>query len=209
MRVISKSQDYYDRAGMVDRSVCFLRETREEVFDIKEPNDRVQNEGLIGFCGNFYPYIHIKVEFVKNGFHYAPDQHYFFYTYESYRESEFWKERKYRYSFGKTESNYKNYFTNWVDNDEPFITLNAPIFAVKKWSYNSRKGKVIVNPILQDYQFGKVKDAQTAFQEVQMYLTNQLVIRKDPDVVEDKYRISQRGFDKYSFRHPTKLKDLK
>jgi hypothetical protein len=211
VRIISKERDFYDRAGIIDRSICFVRETREEFFDIKEPKDRISNEGLIGFCGKFYPYIHIKVDSYEEKFKIIPEQHYFFYSYESYRESEFWenKKRRYRWSFGNREADYKNYFTQWKDDDEPFLQLNTPIFRVKSWSYAYQKGKVVVNPILLDYQFGKIKDAQTAFQDIQMYLTNQLVRTKDPDAVEDKYRITQHGFDKQSFRHPIKLKDLK
>lgn len=217
MRVISKKRDYYDTAGYIDPSVVFVREEKEVFADFHYPHYSIgSHSGLLGFCGKFYPYIHRKVEAFTDErtkkFH--PEEHYYYYSIESYLESDFWKERKrhYRYFSDDSIKTYTDFFNHWKDSDEVFVNVDAPYFRVIKFSsryHNDDKAKLLLNPNLKDMQFGKVMDAHTAFQTIQFYLTNQLVKTKDPDEMDDKYKIAQHGFDKTSFRHPIKLKDLK
>jgi len=97
---------------------------------------------------------------------------------------------------------------------EIFRKLNAPIFIydsdtiVVRGDYGSIKshGVVYVNPILKDYDFYKTVDAFTAFTELQMFISGVLGTgEKEIIEVEDKYKIGQHGFDKWSFRRePTK-----
>lgn len=68
-----------------------------------------------------------------------------------------------------------------------------------KLDRNQSKG--VINPKLKDYQFDRIKDSFTAFQEISIYLSNILVEQKETVVIEDKFRIEQHGFDlKKSFR---------
>jgi len=73
----------------------------------------------------------------------------------------------------------------------------------------SRNEKFIVNPILKDFEFYKVFDSFTAFQEIQMFLGGVLGSGEN-DMVEisNKNKILKHGFDyKWSFRkEPTKKK---
>jgi len=90
-----------------------------------------------------------------------------------------------------------------------FRDLKSPIFIydadykrtiIGKYTYR-QKPVFIVNPNLSDYEFYTVMDSFTAFQEVQMFMGGVLGSgEKEIAEVEDKYKISQHGFDKYSFR---------
>jgi hypothetical protein len=74
-------------------------------------------------------------------------------------------------------------------------------FDKKRYSYNNHHPKFFINPLLKDYEFYKVFDSFQAFQEVSMFMGGVLGNReKDIVVVEDKYKIAQHGFDKWSFR---------
>jgi hypothetical protein len=73
---------------------------------------------------------------------------------------------------------------------------------------NDQYSKFIINPLLKDFQFYKVFDAVQAFQEVSMFMGGVLG-RGEKEIVEvaDKYKITQHGFDKWSFRkEPEKSK---
>lgn len=65
-------------------------------------------------------------------------------------------------------------------------------------NYNS---KFVINPLLKDYEFYKVFDTVQAFQEISMFMGGVLG-RGEKEIVEvaDKYKITQHGFDKWSFR---------
>lgn len=221
MRIISKTKDYFDTAGQVDPTVVFVRNQLEVSVDIEHPDPYGGGRviGLLGFCGKFYPYIHKKIEakiHPTNPAKSEPEKHFYYYSVEEYRKSPFWEAEHtrsfyFRYTKSRQDESMVKFFDYWKDSDKLFVAVDAPYFKIK--SFNGRHfgnyGTAITNPSLIDMQFGKVIDAHTAFQQVQFYLTNQLVKTKDPDDVDDKYKISGHGFDKYSFRHPTKLKDLK
>jgi hypothetical protein len=96
-----------------------------------------------------------------------------------------------------------------------FREINAPVFiydndAVIKLGDYGRKlnsGIFIVNPILKDYEFYKVVDTFQAFQEISMFIGGVLGRgEKEIVVVEDKYKIAQHGFDKWSFRKEPETK---
>ena len=97
-----------------------------------------------------------------------------------------------------------------------FRELNAPIFIfdsdygrsnleVKRYSISNHNPKFFVNPILKDYEFYKIFDAFQAFQEISMFMGGVLG-RGEKEIVEveDKYKITQHGFDKWSFRKEPK-----
>lgn len=221
MRIISKNRDFYDTAGYIDQTVVFVRSKTESEADISNfYSYRVENTGLLGFCGKFYPYIHSSYRAFtdeKTGKFY-PVEHFYFYSYGDYKNSDFyrdekksstkWRGKSYK---SRADEDYVNYFNHWKNSDKLFIELDAPYFKIKTFNdtYRHDKGVAIINPSLIDMQFGKVMDAPTVFQTVQFYLTNQLVKTKETLEIEDKYRIAQHGFDETSFRHPIKLKDLK
>ena len=73
--------------------------------------------------------------------------------------------------------------------------------------FNNSHPRFIINPILKDYAFYKILDSFQAFQEISMFLGGVLGNHeKEIVVVDDKYKIEQHGFDKWSFRKESETK---
>ena len=109
--------------------------------------------------------------------------------------------------FGGNFEDNLNYVLSY-DPIEIFRGLNVPVFIydgdygrtdIDKYWRN--RPKFFVNPLLKEYQFYKIFDAVQAFQEIQMFLGGVLG-NKEKEIVNvaDKYKITQHGFDKWSFR---------
>jgi len=79
-----------------------------------------------------------------------------------------------------------------------FRKNKTPIFV---YDTEKRDDVFIVNANLKDYEFYRVIDAFTAFTELQMFIGGVLGTgEKEIIEVEDRYKIGQHGFDKWSFR---------
>jgi len=106
-------------------------------------------------------------------------------------------------------------FIDTYDSMHIFRHLKVPIFLYdedyKRTSIDNRaprrKSVFIINPILGDYEFYKIFESFTAFQEVHMFMGGVLGSgEKEIVEVADKYKIGQHGFDKWSFRKEPKEK---
>jgi hypothetical protein len=118
----------------------------------------------------------------------------------------------------KIKQQLKDLYTNVHGKDfhEIFQTQNVPYFYatvsnsklkyVKIGSkYQIKKGTSFdvnkLNPILNDYDFFKLFDPFTAFQEISMFLGGVLGTYEDKTIeIDDKYRMAASGYDKTSFR---------
>jgi len=113
----------------------------------------------------------------------------------------------------------KNYYGNLADNINDVLNYDAmhlfrefktPVFVYSDDPHDSvlldRRRyrwakKIILNPILNDFNFYSEFDSFQAFQEIQMFIGGVLGCNeKDIIEVADKYKIAQHGFDKFSFR---------
>ena len=67
-----------------------------------------------------------------------------------------------------------------------------------------RKGltQIIFNDLLRKYEFMRVKDPYTAFQELFMYMSNLAKPEKPMPVIADEMKIQAHGMNKWSFRRP-------
>jgi hypothetical protein len=178
------------------------------------PVSKCWRSAVIGFCGKLYPFIYIrqpvKVDTkCEDDWEWQTEQ--CFYTYDKWREftdclktPQYVPKARHR-RFYRHNDNERIFQQSPYSHDALFIELNAPVFLAEPADRGKRKINIWKNPILKDWKFYKVKDPATAFQDIQMYLTNQLVKEKEVDEIADKYRIAQHGYDKFSFRHPTKL----
>lgn len=91
---------------------------------------------------------------------------------------------------------FRKYHTPIFVFDSDYNVTSIPISR-----YGGGNSKFFINPILKDYEFYKVFDSFQAFQEIQMFMTGVLGSNEKNIVeVEDKYKITQHGFDKWSFR---------
>jgi hypothetical protein len=85
--------------------------------------------------------------------------------------------------------------------DDIFIKFNTPIFSLV--DYGDRNNyRFTINPNLEFWSFVQVKYPTQCFQEISMYLGNQLALQQDPVPlnVSDSDMIHKKGFDKWSFR---------
>lgn len=160
---------------------------------------------IVGFCGKLYLgwklYYKVK-ERDETGTIVDVTKTDIVYGYENVKE--FIRESYWR---GNLEDDIK-YVTSY-DPIEMFRKLKSPVFihdtdaTVKRGDYGmiTSSSRLIVNANLKEYEFYKVVDAFTAFQEISMFIGGVLGIgEKEIIEVEDKYKIGQHGFDKWSFR---------
>ena len=93
----------------------------------------------------------------------------------------------------------KDYAEKMVLPDKVFREANSPIVV-----NNYHAGKLIINPCLKDYDFAQMVDPYTAFQEIDMFLGNNMVDQVDPRVNRTNEEIrDSKGMDKWSFRTPS------
>ena len=232
MYIISKFNDYYDgvmNTYGVDKSIVYNRRTKilnqedipdefvkESIWEIsgkrKKPNNIVFNRLLesrlytdindkcinakifiIGFCGKLY--VGWKCNYIVD---------------EDYRFSNK-VNTDIIYGYDNIIPFLKmNYYFNRLGDDITYILkydaidifrkINAPIFVYDNDEFT-------VNPKLNDYAFYRIFDTYSTYQELSMFyggvLTN---IEKNIIEIEDKYKIEQYGFDKWSFRKESKRK---
>lgn len=157
---------------------------------------------ILGFCGKIY--IGWKLYGKGKRLPYGSDELITTITYDNEEIKKLVEQ--YSWYGGNLEDNI-NYILSY-NPIEFFREFNAPAFV-----YDSDYGRVCVeenwnnsprffiNPVLKEYQFYKIFDAFQAFQEIQMFIGGVLGNKeKDIMVVADKYKITQHGFDKWSFR---------
>ena len=80
----------------------------------------------------------------------------------------------------------------------------APIFVIstgdyRRWTWDQPR-TITYNPRLSDFNFAKVMDPYTTYQELNMYLSNIAVPIKPIPHIDDVTMAEIKGFDKYSFR---------
>ena len=83
--------------------------------------------------------------------------------------------------------------------DELFLFFNSPIIVYYEFGHEKR---VIINANLSQFSFARVVDPFTAFQEISMFVGNNLANNENPDdlAMTDVQRAATKGFDKWSFR---------
>lgn len=99
--------------------------------------------------------------------------------------------------------------TSKVNTDAIHLAFNTPIIAIRfkrkdRWhhsDYSSPDVTLTLNPCLKDLKFQSVVGPYIAFQELSMYLANQLACEQQPPVeIDDKYKLQGKGFDNVSFK---------
>jgi hypothetical protein len=227
MRIVSNFHDYYDgvRGYGSDPRLVYVRETKE----IEEPNLETiapllyiankmpywneGSRGVVAFCGRAFPFYTYhsatvySLQELKKIIRSMPlPSDYLENTkalLESLGNARFRREYKYRYLhyYGQLNETSWNKFTKDMDlslDDDFFRTLNAPVVLIEP---SGRDCNLVLNPRLNKYNFASQRDPYTAYQELSMFLGNNMATQKDPEVhISDKLRAENHGFDKWSFR---------
>lgn len=225
MRIVSKFHDYYDGVMALGQDdLLFVRQSQTLPFDEieqrptwkpllelcqKQPWHRTHplrqeqihlNPGWILFAGTLYPYVHIS------GTDSNTVSERFFFTHEEFTT---WmqkhqllprkKQPRYR-GFGlHFTMSWSEFFQQWGSTQFQHWAQSERI-PVLAWERGHKQ--MHVNPRLQDFQFFRCKDAYSAYQELFQFLSNLASPEKPTVEIEDRYRIEQHGFDRWSFRKP-------
>lgn len=201
MKLHTDFKDYYDTAvGYgIDTKVHYNRYTQDIEIKLNPEFDIPTcfwgaTAFLLGFCGVIYPMIEVR-DFDEN---HKVIERAFAYTYEEMLNLQI-KFEKVTHNPKQAKNQVKQFFANWgKEDDKLFKELKTPVWLIELNSYDQ---KAVINPKLSNYEFNRIKDSITTFQEISMYLSNVLVEQKETSIIEDKYRIIQHGFDsKRSFR---------
>jgi hypothetical protein len=238
MYIISKFKDYYDGAvGMgIDKTIVYERKTEQKkLLDQMEEKllctgwrDRYTNPSawgdqmetdvfIVGFCGKLY----LGWLFMENKrvdmfrteksftLTYDPEEALKKFNFHNGKHSwEKFKEERLHNHIEKIKN---------VDPHEWFVELNSPVFVLgygrNREDAGSRtkmnKNEILfVNPCLKNYDFVKIIDPYTTFQEVMMYISGVLTSNEDgpQPKMNEKQKLGQHGFDFWSFKKRPKSK---
>lgn len=224
------------KAFGIDKTVVYKRETleipkkrshhyvswqeRDDFPGICEKHNQkskyVFHYSVIGFCGSLHPVVQAlrygglnsaTLLNKTNFYSYAELSH--FLSERNLKDSGrgYWRQTE--IAIGNPDG-LKRFFdpNTWSKFSGKFREHNVPVF-----EYTSMKTDpgfanegLRLNPNLEHYDFGKVKDAVSAFQSIYMYLSGVLGTPERPMVkISDKDLAKKRGHDgKYSFRTPPK-----
>jgi hypothetical protein len=120
------------------------------------------------------------------------------------RSRDYWRWR----NIAIKRATFVEFFDIWGQEDQTIKA--APLFEkYPVWVIEERRDGwyVCYNCNLKPFKFFKVKDPMTAYQEINMFLSNIAVPQKPIPVPSDKDMVSIKGFDKFSFRkEPSKKK---
>jgi hypothetical protein len=206
MKIKSDFHDYYDivlKHG-IDDDVVFIRKEKEipiseikfhlpkfEFFQYQLFNElRYDYNGGIIFCGKFYPVLW----FSKRG-----DNEFYFCS-----EREFMSLRT-KMDFGLiTRSQNKLRELSYKDFTDLHREVGSPIIYVGLES-GRYLDYIVINPLLKRYQFQKVKDPYTTFQDIDFFISNFMGTMPEMVTLSNEDRIVKHGFDKKtSFRKDKK-----
>jgi len=87
-----------------------------------------------------------------------------------------------------------------------FFEYKVPVFVIY---FLEAKGQYLkLNPCLKDYNFQRIKDPYTAYQEISQYISGVLGVNTSETIdISDKDKLWEKGFDNWSFKKmPTKKK---
>jgi hypothetical protein len=213
-----------------DRHHTYVRKTSEIVlprneFKIKDNTFSHMNEWrerktveanmfILGFCGEIYVGLRIDGSHIHRELHYGDcDELIKILEIHDYAACR-WKTRY--EGLGKYSVKYfREVFESGNMNKlkGQFLKYGAPVFiavnffpdnAASAGAYcpnSSKRQKIILNPCLKDYEFYRIKDSYTAYQDIGMYVGNQLVDDGDNAwPIDDELKAQSKGFNKHSFR---------
>jgi hypothetical protein len=191
---------------------------RNLFFSEKTYGDFTERRFVIGFCGKIYPVICISWEegcepYIPKGCSYEVTTRHigkYFYSQEDYLNfKKLFKELPDRIgTISRDICRYESiYDFDWSFLLKYFSEYKTPIFVIKK-NYTEHRDEIIINCALYNFNFMKVKDTFSAFQDIQMYISGVLGVGQ-PELIQigNKEMIQKKGFDKFSFRkRPEKVK---
>lgn len=229
MKIISKHHDYYDAMIRGDTDYSYIYNRRksdvdvskldvanrraESPFPVKDSQIVLIERGsdlftrnrvselstfLIGFCGKIYTGVVVTSPEEPGNKDYLYGDDAFEYIHSAINN---------KYSNKKTlamlMSRLKEQET-YSRLTKLFLQLKVPYFVLTS-AYRASH-KLTVNPVLKDYRFYKVFSIPQAYQEIRMFVENNLASDTEVDVPtgDDVVLAESKGYDKFSFRKDKK-----
>ena len=224
MRIFSSYKDYYDKIQALgqNQDLVYIREQKvdrikDQDFTFPKLNGTYALESdsyIVGFCGKLYPVVRISKQsnpqspIVKFCFT-AKDMDDFVVEHVSEKQkTNYFDSTKKRYNFGMNynfdfyQKDIVRYFNEFKkpkkEWEDYFVKGQCPIFTIH---VNAGKGIITYNDSLKKLEFYKLIDPYTAFQNLQMYLSNIAVPVKPLPIIDNETMLESKGFDKkFSFR---------
>ena len=208
MRIISKFHDYYDciqRTGQ-DLETIYFRERREEhqsKYQVSTTERKFRNafhwaRSYIGLCGKFYPMMLVRVDKYPQDIHgicYNVDELDILVEEHYNQKDTYFHSTKVWDDF--TRPKMAELFKVKTDNDF-LLERRAPVIILTEVK---KKKNCVVNGCLNDYEFYRMMDPFTVYQEIYMYISGVLGQQgKSIPEIDDKTLSEAKGFDKWSFR---------
>ena len=223
MRIISSFKDYYDsiqKHGQ-DRSIVYQREQKDfklASFPYGTHNYSCFGQDIksytIGFCGKLYNvfkvYIHeydkpsyyklaLTIDEIDEAVNYNTQGKYK-HQRKKYYQDDKWGQRR-------QIVKYIEDFSKLSVTPDVFHKLEGPIFVVypdrlyAEGNIRQALTKVVVNEQLSKFEFQRLVDPYTAYQELSMFVGGVLKQATKPVPVPDDETLAEiKGFNKYSFR---------
>jgi hypothetical protein len=229
MKILSDFHDYYDRpmAHDADRETLWIRKTNDKdiPFTLQDVKEKILNHVpsmlfdlnlrpfIILFAGKVYPALEVSwhaYDYSRKEVCYSIDKVDDLIVprlTESGRERYLGNHHKRRSRFrGGSRDNLEAFFA--LAKDQRLFVINdkhrTPVAMI---SYSDPCWVIKLNCQLKTYQFMKVVDVFTAYQEISMFVNNMAVPEKVIIEPNDTLKVETHGFNKYSFRKdPSKKK---
>jgi len=180
-------------------------------------NIRVEKTGYIFFCGSCYPFLNLHSSDARG---YNKHSVFAFSQQEADRFVDFFGTRKDIEEYNKKSritgaditydrplplrrQNVRAVFSNIIRRDNKIVDFHHKVDSpIVVFDFFFRNHKITVNPVLKDYEFYKVLDPYTTFQELSMFVSGVMGGRAPKmEKVSDEVRLEKHGFDKRtSFR---------
>ncbi len=228
MRIISEFHDYYDAVQGMGQDSTLIYQRKQFTTPLKDMLlEEIRNIGhnhhsfgvftkghIIGFCGKIYPVLFIQSvkKKTKQLCHSLEEVDSFIMSNFKKKDIERYTGKKWKYDnswgYNQRQDSIKKFFLEAREKRDSFHSLfiqhKSPIFV-----YKSDKGyfdKLFWNEGLKDLEFYRIMEPYTAFQELQMFMSNIAMPEKEIPVPSDETMAEIKGFDKWSFRKEPKGK---
>jgi len=226
MRIISEFHDYYDsvQSQGQDQTVVWIRKPKQiTIPDFPFPKlTRIWwrsspkftcSRIIVGFCGKIYPVLKLKMEEKETVIcHTLADIDAFIKENFNTRELTLYNRRKGFHKYWNVKrTSFIKFFNECKQKQDTyqkwFIDNHSPVFVARHRLWlDTKKSSITFNAKLKGYEFYRIFDTFSTFQEIAMYYGGVLGgVREHVPDIDDKTLASAKGFDKFSFRKdPTK-----
>lgn len=175
-------------------------------FLFKSYRDRAMQFFVIGFCGEFFPCVKVTRYEDAENLDGLKEKSQCFYPGDvvKIKDTHPYRDESEKLSDEKTIQKFIS--LKFKKSNEIFHILKSPIVAFDITdSYSSFS---VVNPLLSEYKFYRMKDAYTAFQDISQYLGGVLGdLSENTVTISDKDMRDAKGFDDWSFKQRPQKKN--